>query len=279
LRFFSTSPGSRKLAVLAPSESAVPGFFAQVHTNPSRYESLLAEMQTLRGRLYLQDGAIEPEQLTDGRHQLDTDRRSWHLLLLDKDDRVAGCMRYREYPLASRFSAVSASHSALAGCPEWSEKLEAAVESELALSRRMYRPYVEAGGWALTEEIRGTAEALRMALATYALAQSLAGGVAISTVTRRYCSASILRRIGGRSLQHDGVELPSYYDPQYKCEMEILRFYHWAPNPRYRVWIREIRSQLRASLVLSDCAKAFPSLSSPRSRIGVSPPNPLLATW
>jgi hypothetical protein len=278
MKFLSSSPSARKLVILAPTASGVPGLFSQVHTDPRRYESLLGEMQALRGRLYLQDGAIEPDQLTDGRHQLDIDRRSWHLLLLDKDDRVAGCMRYRQYPRATGFSEIGVSRSALAQCPEWGGRLKAAVESELALSRRMDLPYIEAGGWALIEQIRGTAEALRMALATYCLAQSLGGAVGISTVTRRYCSSSILRRIGGRPLEHKSVELPTYYDPQYKCEMEVLRFYSWAPNPRYRIWIHQIKTQLQASVVLSDYAQGSPRLSSVRSGVSVSPARPLLAT-
>ena len=74
----------------------------------------------------------------------------------------------------------------------------------------------------------------------------------ISTVTRRHCSASILRRIGGRSLKFAGLELPPYDDPQFKCEMEVLRFYSWAPNPRYKVWIEEIRQELGAIPVLAN---------------------------
>jgi hypothetical protein len=251
------------MVLLAPPESSIPGFFTRIHSDRSRYESLFAEMQRVRGRVYLQDGAIEPWQLTDGRHQLDIDHASWHLLLVDKDVRVSGCMRYREYDNETSFSELSVSRSALAHCPEWGGKLAAAVESELALSRRLELPYVEAGGWALVEQIRGTAEALRLALATYCLARSLGGGVGISTVTRRYCSASILRRIGGRSLEHGGSELPSYYDPQYRCEMELLRFYSWAPNPRYSTWIQEIRSQLRSIPVLS-AGDRLPNLPSGR---------------
>jgi hypothetical protein len=34
--------------------------------------------------------------------------------------------------------------------------------------------------------------------------------------------------------------------------MEVLRFYSWAPNPRYQVWIEEIKHELRATLVLAN---------------------------
>jgi hypothetical protein len=83
-----------------------------------------------------------------------------------------------------------------------------------------------------------------MALAMYALCQQLGGAVGLSTVTQRHCSASILRRIGGRPMESNGWQLPSYYDPLYDCQMEIMRFYSWEPNPRYRVWVEDLTAEI-----------------------------------
>jgi hypothetical protein len=83
------------------------------------------------------------------------------------------------------------------------------------------------------------------------LAQELGGFVGISTATRRHCSASILKRTGGITMEHSGAEFPAYFDPQYNCEMEVLRFRSWAPNPRYLPWIDEIKAELRNMAVLS----------------------------
>jgi hypothetical protein len=68
--------------------------------------------------------------------------------------------------------------------------------------------------------------------------------VCISTATRRHCASSILRRIGGRGLACGEIDLPSYYDPQYDCEMELLKFYSWAPNPRYQPWVDQLKNEL-----------------------------------
>jgi hypothetical protein len=106
-------------------------------------------------------------------------------------------------------------------------------------------PCVELGGWALDEEIRGTTEALRIALAAYALWELMGSAVCISTATHRNCSASILRRIGGRKLAHEGRELPTYFDPKYNCDMELLRFYSWSPNPRFAIWISQLKEEIR----------------------------------
>jgi len=236
-----------------------------VHVDPKRSGDLLAGLQRLRGSVYLRDGAIQPDDLTDGRHELDIDSGGWHLLVLDKDDQVCGCARYREYPNTTRFSQLGVSNSALARCDRWGPKLQVAVEAELALSRRLNLPYVELGGWALLEQVRGTTEAFRMAIATYGLSQVLGGGVGISTVTRRNGSASILRRIGGRPLETESSELPPYHDPEYKCEMEVLRFWSWAPSPRFRVWIDEIKAQLCDIVVVTKGSATFPWLPSPYS--------------
>jgi hypothetical protein len=45
--------------------------------------------------------------------------------------------------------------------------------------------------------------------------------------------------------------LPPYYDPQYKCEMEIVRFKSDAPNHKYRRWIDQISASLLDVPVLS----------------------------
>jgi hypothetical protein len=250
--------------LLAPFKCAASRFFNHVQTDSRRHAALLAEMQRLRGRLYLQDSAIEPWQLTEGRHQLDSDSSSWHLLVKDAEDRICGCIRYREHSSETQFSQLGVATSALANCHDWGGRLRAAIEGELALSRRLELPYVEVGGWALAPEIRGSAEAVRMSLAMFGLSQALGGAVGMSTVTRRNCSASILRRIGGRSLETKGLELPSYYDAQYKCEMEVLRFYSWAPNPRYNLWINELRTQFQSIPVLTDGAKGPSWLRSTR---------------
>ena len=244
------SGSSRRLMVLAPSEFAASRFFNHVHADSQRHEDFLAELQRLRGSVYLQDGAIRRQQLIGGRHQLGVDHGSWHLLTLDNADRVVGCIRCRQYPNNSGFWQLGVSQAALAGCREWGQRFKEAVEAELAFSRRLCRSYAEVGGWALTEAIRGTTEALRLVLASFALAEALGGWVVITTATSRNSSASILKRIGGQPLQHEAKELPAYHDPTYRCEMEILRFYSWAPNPRFRNWIDEIKTQLRSATVL-----------------------------
>jgi len=47
--------------------------------------------------------------------------------------------------------------------------------------------------------------------------------------------------------------------------MEVLRFWSWAPNPRFMVWIEEIKAQLCDILVLTKGEAPFAWLPSPYS--------------
>jgi hypothetical protein len=241
----------RRLVVLAPADCQIPDSFLRVEEDPKLHATLLAGIQTLRGALYLQDGAITSEQLCpSGRLQLPIDDASWHLLAVNRDGTVCGGARYRETSHRIPFSQLAAGASSLAQSDIWGTKLRAAVEADLELARQRDVAYVEFGGWAVSEELRCSTEALRIALGVYSLAQSLGGCVGISAATRRHHSSSILRRIGGRPLMAEGVELPPYYDPQYSCEMEMLRFESCSPNPRYEGWIEEIRAHLLTAPVI-----------------------------
>jgi hypothetical protein len=245
------------MVLLAPVQSALPASFSRVRYDPSYFQNLLVEVQTFRGEVYLADGAISTSQLTGGRHADPIDERSWHLLILDSDHSVCGCMRYSDHSIGASLQELTISRSALARSPEWAGEVENAIRAEIALAEDQDRRVVEAGGWALGKEIRGTVEALRMALASFALCEEWGGAVGLSTATERHCSASILRRIGGRSLESNGSPLPSYYEPQYDCRMELLRFHSWAPNPRYRAWVNEIRAELRRIPVITRARSAY----------------------
>ncbi len=59
--------------------------------------------------------------------------------------------------------------------------------------------YVELGGWAVSERARGTAAPLALALAVWAFSRRGRGALGLTTATYRHCSATILKRLGGRS--------------------------------------------------------------------------------
>lgn len=237
--------------VLAPSHAYIPTSFTRMTKEPAVHAVLLSNLQRLRGRVYVEDGAIKPSELTfDGRFIQPVDNYAWHLVRLDQDGEVCGCARYMSYSGPLRFTETGISRSPISRSRDWRSSVQSAIESDIQLAHGRRVDYVEVGGWALTEEIRCTSEALRIALGMFSLARLLGGCIGVTTATKRHCSASILRRIGGQPLRAEGVEIPSYFDPRFDCEMEILRFDSDRPNPRFEPWIDELAGYLSAVPVI-----------------------------
>jgi hypothetical protein len=231
-----------RLMLLSPPEAVVPLDFQAVQCNPTRHMELLAEMQRLRGRAYLEDQAVQPSQLSrDGRHQVPIDPDSWHLLAVDSKGAICGCVRYYSHDNSATFRELWVRNSAIAHSPVWGNRLRCAVERELCRARLRNISYVEVGGWAIAPERRCSVEALRTAMATYCLADALGGCLGITTATVRHHSSTILRRIGGGSLITEAGDLPAYYDPTYGCEMEVLRFDSACPAPKYAGLVDRLR--------------------------------------
>jgi hypothetical protein len=242
---------SRRFFLLAPPQTQ-PAPFERLETDAQRHRRLLSDAQRLRGRIYVRDGAIQPWQLSaDGRHVQRADDVSWHLLTVDENENVRACIRYLPHAPGVAFRELMVSRSQIAQSPHLGPSVRESVEAELDCARERGFSYVELGGWAICDELRCTTEALRTLLTVYALAQLQGGALGLTTATTRHHSSSILRRVGGRPLLSGGAELPSYYDSQYKCEMELLSFDSTSPNPRYVDWIRECRTALQTLPVVS----------------------------
>jgi hypothetical protein len=247
---------SKRFMLLAPPFGNTSGF-RHVEVSRERCASLLAGLQRLRARVYLETRGVEASQLTeDGRHVQFADNRAWHLITVTPENEVLACARYILHDIEASYSDLGVSRSALANSSNWGDKLRDAVETELTTARRRNFRYAELGGWAIAEALRCTTEAFRIMLGCYALSEWF-GGVLGITTARRVCSAPLLRKVGGRPVALNGEELPPYFDPQYRCEMEVLRFDSSCPTARFEPHIHEFRSALRNVQVIS------PFVSSP----------------
>ena len=261
-----------ELVLLAPTGCFIPESFTRRYDDRTRHARWLSEAQRVRGSIYLADGAVQASQLTkDGRHVQRTDYDSWHLLAVDGNGEVQGCARYRHLTGNVGFDDLGVRESWLARCDQWGASLRAAVESEIVRAKQDGKAFSEVGGWAIVPEKRCTTEALRIALATYSLARILGGCVGITTATERHRSSSMLRRIGGRSLEYGGTDLPSYYDPQYRCQMEVLRFDSSSPDASCSGWVEQLSKRLAAVPVVAAQEPAESHYAQPRQ--------PLPVTW
>jgi hypothetical protein len=207
--------------------------FERISIDNTEHRRLLNEVQRFRGRIALEENAISPWQLSsDGRHVQPADDRGIHLVGSDHTGRIVSCMRYLPHCNTTHWTDLRVFHTPLAGHESWRPILEEAISSELARARQLNYSYVEMGGWVIAQELRSSIQAARMVATAYALARFLGGALGITTATTKHRSSTILRRLGGSSLTARGVDVPPYYDPQYQCEMEMLRFDSSRPGKR-----------------------------------------------
>jgi hypothetical protein len=265
-----------RFQLLAPLESPAKGVFDRSNNDEQLYHHYLTSMQRLRGSAYLADRAIQPWELDDdGRFCMRGDKRSWHFLLVDSSEEVIGCARYLVHPSTVSFEQLRVRHTPVAKDPAWSQRLRSAVEKDLRFIREEGFSFVEAGGWALKEEWRGTRAALEILVASFALGHLWGGCLGYCMATVRHGSSSILRRIGGASFAVEGEAVPPYMDPQYGCRMELLKFDSRSPVERFVPLISQLKSKLAGAIVVKDSSReqwsvvssetgwmsAFPSLA------------------
>ena len=182
-RLTSRGAARSRLVLLAPLQLNHP--FSQILADGVRYQKLLSEAQQLRGRIYLQDSAIQPWEVSaSGRYIQASDKASWHVLTVDENERVTGCVRYFQHHKEVVFSELGLSKSAIANSVEWAPLVRDAVQAQISSAARRRFSYVELGGWALSHELRYSAAALRMILSVYALASVTGNALAVTTAIR-----------------------------------------------------------------------------------------------
>lgn len=245
-----------RFQLLAPAQTPGGWALSRSRTNEQLYRQYLTSMQTLRGRVYLKDGAIQPWELDEqGRFPMRGDEQNWHFLLIDDKEQTIGCARYLVHPNTVAFENLRIAHSPAVRLPHWGEKIRSAVEADLKRAQAENLSYVEVGGWALCEKWRGTRAALEILVASFALGQLWGGALGSCMATARHHSCSILRRIGGSSFSVDGQTIPPYDDPNYGCMMELLRFDSHSPAKRFASIINQLRLKVAKTSVIRGIKK------------------------
>lgn len=248
---------SHRFFVLAPVSASVPGVFRNRWHDSEIYDQILADVQKMRGRIALSEGAIHEGDLDqDGRHHMVGDEKSWHLIRMGANGEVLGCARILVHSPSARFPALRLATSSLAKDPSWSRQLRWTVESDIAVARRKNWTLLEPGGWVLDERLRGSSEATTIALSAIAWSQLMGECLAYITATVKHGSCSMMRRLGGESVRFGGNEIPRYYEPDYQSEMELLKLQTRTLNPKFDSMLAPLRHSLAAATVLqpdSEC--------------------------
>jgi hypothetical protein len=247
----------QRLVLLAPPQATIPSHFRNVTRDFGQHRDLVREMQRLRGSVYLEEGNLRHEHLTtDGLHETPEDARSWHLLMTDRRGGVSACAWYLEHENTASIESLRVRNCPLARVDDWSDRLKAAVESELARARKDSLRYAEVGGWAVARERRCTSEGLVLALAAYGLCRTLGGALGMTTANVKHSSSSILRRLGGSYLEASGRTIPAYFDSRYNADIELLRFDSRRPAGKYAGLIDLLRDKLSHVAVYAGTAES-----------------------
>ena len=142
-----SGPDSSEIIILPPAGSRVPQQFRNVISSATAYQSILAQIQNFRGQIYLEDGAITRAELAaDGRHVLPIDQRSWHVMSIEKNGEIGGCLRFLEESTDCRFEDLWLHKAALATSPSLGAKVRRAVEDKMARAREERLRFGEVGG-------------------------------------------------------------------------------------------------------------------------------------
>jgi len=248
----SVSDLDRRLVLLAPPHASVPDLFTNVDEDVRFHCALVREMQRLRGSIYVDEHNVTRDQLTpDGRHRTPEDDKSWHLIMTDDRGRLTSCALFLPHENASSLQDLRIRNSPLATTDAWSDSLKGAVKSEIDRARQAGLRLVELGGWAIQKERRCTSEGLLMVLSIYSLSRMLGGAIGITTANVAHSCSSILRRLGGSSLEFEGTKIPPYFDPRYNTEIELLRFDSRRPGTRYVGLLDMIQEKLANVVVFA----------------------------
>jgi predicted GNAT family N-acyltransferase len=235
-----TLPDDLRLGVLAPRAIAVC-----CDSSRALYESRLAEIQRLRGRVYRAEGAIPDELLdSDGRHFTKFDYDNWHLFAMTRQSEICACFRLRlhdrditpnELKLWEFVQRMSGSNACA-----YAEAIGGFVRQAENEGTRIG----EVGGWAVAENARNRAEAMTLPFAAWSLFQIIGDAIVLSAATARHRSASILKKIGGFPLSHTGRPVPKFFDPFHGCDMEFVCYDSRKPAPRYEPIVKQIQARL-----------------------------------
>jgi hypothetical protein len=263
--------GDYTLALLPPRSGGTPPDFETVAVDPRHYEDCIAAVQRLRGRVYVQDGAIPPSALDDDlRHRSNLDYDCWHLLMLNWEGHVAGCIRVRLYD-----GGVDVRHlqvwEVVRRMPDGTRERYARAIRRLrdeSLSDGLW--FGEVGGWAVSEQVRTGTVGVTLAVALWPFCRLLGGVAAVATATTRHNSAKILTRLGGASITDHGEPLGPFDDPYFGCQMNLLGFDSRRLSPRYEGLAETLRPcLLRSELMTGTDSGLWTSRKVVPTRAGV----------
>jgi hypothetical protein len=243
------------LCLIASDTRQVPGSFSNVQENNRLHATLLREVQRLRGRVYVRDGAIPPSSLdSQGRHVSPHDNTAWHIVLREESGRVLGSIRVTLYCHADGPIPLDSLHVArlLERCPASSRPdYLVALTDFIGKSRQAMPCFFEAAGLVVAPEVRSPSVTPVIMASICSLSLAFGGAWGTGAATNRHNTAAMWKRYGGFPLPYGAGTLRPYYDDYHGCEMEILGFSTDRLHPVLAPTVSDIETALRSIPVIT----------------------------
>lgn len=232
--------------LLAPANARIPSVFSRVEDNVKAHEAWLTKLQQLRGKIFLEDGAIKESQLDDQkRHVSKLDIDSWHFLVLGPEENLRGLMRCQIWYYDDRLPKLCELN--LYGLLERMQDLELRQKFTTALNDFMHQPndntcFMEVSALAVDAASQGFTIGSMLGISGYSIANIVDAYAAVGAGTDRHHTARFYHKLGGMSFKDPNnpeVVLPPFFDTGYDCQMDIMGFKEPAPAIKEMITIVE----------------------------------------
>jgi len=198
--------------------------------DPKRWRSLLTQACRIRGSVYLQDGAIRPEDLNaNGAFWLPMDETSWHLLTVNDDDEVTATLRVTMLPLDAKKRKGKLPHVGASLSRASRDTLSPRLTTERFLSSLWLEygaernHFLVVGGWAASPTASAAGVGAELALSVWAFTRHVEAAGAICVASERHDAHGQLVRTGAVPIRAIGAQV-MYYDSAYGCQVGLLGF-------------------------------------------------------
>lgn len=233
--------------LLAPRRH-VPAEYTCVIRDSLQHQCWLKRAQMLRGRAYLEDGAVDASHLDqDGRLISHWDMDSWHIIAREGDEACA-TMRFTFHRNAVDPDHLGLASSSVFQTPD-AARIHRAVRTYQEKCLDAGDIFGEVGGWAAESLRRGGRKSAAVALSPWPLCRSVGRVRALSTVTSRNHSIGILTRIAAVPLGDEQGQVPSWFDERYGCDMYLSAFTTWDLHDEFEDDARRLAELLYAAPV------------------------------
>ncbi len=234
--------------LLAPANARIPNVFSRVEENKQAHETWLKQAQQLRGRVYLEDGAITQDDLDNtGRHISRHDECSWHFLVLDAEEHLRGVMRCQFWYPQQKLPEISEMHlyPLLERMKQPTrEQYQNSIKAFIA-AQQTKNCFFEVAGLAVESSSQGITVGSMLGVSGYSIANLKDSGTAIAAATNRHNASRLFHKLGGFGFEN----LTPFFDSRYGCEMEFIGFNSLEPAPAIKEMITIVEEKLCAAQV------------------------------